>query len=113
MFRLVWCKSKFFLAREVNNGRGPADFVISYGSGDVCVIEIKLASNSHIEKNLKNQIDIYKTANKTEHGICMIVFTDDKEKNRVDEILARLGLENNPYIIRIDARNDKASASKV
>ena len=111
MFRLVWCESKFFLAREVNNGRGPADFVISYGSGDVCVIEIKLASNSHIEKNLKNQIDIYKAANKTEHGICMIVFTDDKEKNRVERILKRLGLENNPYIIRIDARNGKASAS--
>ena len=112
MFRLVWCESNYFVGRETNNGRGPADFVVSYGSGDVCVIEIKLASNSHLEYNLKKQIDIYKAANKTEHGIYIIVFTDDKEKLRVDRILGKLGLDNSPYIILIDARNGKTSASK-
>lgn len=113
MFRLVWCESNFFLARESNNGRGPADFVVSYGSRDVCVIEIKLASNPHLESNIKNQIDIYKAANNTEHGIYMIVFTDDKEKGKMEKILERLGLATSPYIITIDARNGKPSASKV
>ena len=50
-------------------------------------------------------------SNSTKHGIYIIVFTDDKEEKRMNDILTRLGLITSPYIIRIDARPNKISAS--
>lgn len=61
MYRLVWFASEYDVNREVNNGRGPADFKISIGSKDSTIVEFKLASNSKIRKNLENQVEIYKT----------------------------------------------------
>lgn len=39
--------------REVNNGRGPVDYKLSYGSKNSTLIEFKLASNKSLERNLK------------------------------------------------------------
>ena len=50
MYRLVWDASDFDVNREVNNGRDPADFKISMGSGDSTIVEFKLASNSKLRK---------------------------------------------------------------
>ena len=113
VFRLVWVDSEWDINPEPNSGRGPADFVVSLGANDKCVVEIKLASNSHLEKNLRNQLDIYKSANATSHGVFIIVYTSDKEEQRMDAILTKLGLNNSPYIVTIDARPNKVSASKV
>ena len=112
-FRLVWINSRFDLNREPNNGRGPADFVVSLGADDKCVVEFKLASNKKLKQNLANQLDIYKAANKTEHGVCIIVYMSSAELTRLDEILRQLQLDNNPNIIKIDASPRKISASKV
>jgi len=111
-FRFVWIDTKFDLNREVNNGRGSADFVVSFGSGDKCVIEFKLASNKQLEHNLQNQLEIYKEANRTNCGVCVIVFTSDAEYKRMKGVLTRLGLDGNPRIIAINAI-PKISASKV
>jgi hypothetical protein len=59
-FGLIWCRSEFDVNREPNNGRGPVDFKVSYGSGDKSLIEFKLASNSSLKRNLEKQVEIYK-----------------------------------------------------
>ncbi len=100
--------------REVNNGRGPVDYKLSRGKGDSTLIEMKLASNKKLKKNLQNQLDIYKVANDTGKGIVIIVYYTEKEFYRVKEILLDLGLVGNPDVYLIDARNDnKKSASAI
>ncbi|HEX9640686.1 MAG TPA: hypothetical protein VGB13_05175 [Candidatus Krumholzibacteria bacterium] len=59
MFDLVWLGSPSDVNREVNNGRGPADFTVSRGAHDKTVIEFKLASNSQLKRNLEKQAEIY------------------------------------------------------
>ena len=112
IFRLVWRGTRLSVDREVNNGRGPVDYKASACAKDSCLVEFKLASNSQLESNLKNQLNIYKAANDTEQGLCVIVYTSDGELKKVDKILASLGLATNPNIILIDA-SPKTSASKV
>ena len=56
MFDLVWLGSPSDVNREVNKGRGPADFTVSRGAADKTVIEFKLASNSQIKRNLEKQV---------------------------------------------------------
>lgn len=100
--------------REVNNGRGPVDYKISRGKNDSTLIEMKLAHNKKLKKNLQNQLDVYKAANSTEKGIVIIVYYTEKELDRVEEILRDLGLVKNPDVYLIDARNDnKKSASTI
>lgn len=98
--------------RESNRGRGPVDFTISEGSGDVCLVEMKMASNSKLEQNLANQLDVYKDANHTDHGVTIIIYTDDKEKEKLDRILTKLELKAGPDLVLVDARR-KVSASNV
>ena len=77
------------------------------------VIEFKLASNSKLKQNLKNQVQIYEKANDTKKSIKIILYFTDKEKERVDKILKELKLTNDESIILIDAINNKKSASNV
>jgi hypothetical protein len=49
----VWCGTEFDVNREVNNGRGPVDFKVSFGADDKSLIEVKLASNSSLKRNLE------------------------------------------------------------
>ena len=114
IFKLVWYNTIFDVNAEPNNGRGPVDFKISYGSKDKTLIEFKLAKNSQLKKNMKSQLNVYKSANETNKGITIIVFFTKEEEARMENILVQLKIENSRHIIRIDARKDnKKSASKV
>ena len=85
----------------------------SKSSFDKSLIEFKLASNSKLKQNLKNQVQIYEKANDTKKSIKIILYFTDKEKERVDKILKELKLTNDESIILIDAINNKKSASNV
>jgi hypothetical protein len=112
-FGLIWCKTDFDINREPNNGRGPVDFKVSFGSNDKSLIEFKLASNSQLKRNLQKQVPIYETANKTDKSVKVIVCYNAVDVRRVDNILSDLKMLNNESIVVIDARRDnKPSASK-
>ena len=112
MFKLTWFASDFDMNAEPNNGQGPADFIVSYGSKDKSVIEFKLASNSHLEKNLLKQAEIYSDASKATHPpIKAILYFKQAELNKVNNLLKKHKLENCKDIVLIDAR-PKLSASK-
>lgn len=113
MYRLVWYATEFDVNREVNNGRGPADFKISRGSRDSALVEFKLASNSKLKKNLENQVEIYKKANSTDRAIKVILYFTDEEYQKVITILNDLHLNRCKDIVLIDATDNKASASNV
>ena len=110
-FRLVWFSSPFDVNREVNNGRGPADYKVSMGADDATIVEFKLASNTSLKKNLQHQLEIYQSANNTEFGIKVIMFYTDSEKEKLVSVLRELNLDNKENVITIDAR-PKVSASK-
>lgn len=112
-FGLVWFGSELDLNREVDNGRGPVDFKASRGAIDKSLIEFKLGSNSQLKRNLKNQVEIYKQANKTPHAVKVIVCYTAEQERKVERILKELELAGDSSVIVIDARNDnKPSASK-
>lgn len=113
-FKAVWYASDFNADSEVNNGRGPVDFKVSYGKNDQTIIEFKLASNNQIKDNLKEQAEVYAAANDNPKIIKVIMFFTYEEEKRIKNILQELDLLNKNNIILIDARNDnKLSASKV
>jgi len=113
MYRLVWFGTPSDVSREVNDGRGPADFKISRGAHDKTVVEFKLASNSHLKNNLQKQAEIYQKASDAERAVKVIVCFSLAEQKKVLNVLNELNLAGKPNIILIDARADnKPSASK-
>jgi len=113
MFRLVWYGSPSDVSREVNDGRGPADFKISRGSKDKTIVELKLAKNTHLERNLEKQAEICQKASDAANAIKGILFFSRSELERVTKILRLLGWQGHQDIVTIDARNDnKPSAPK-
>ena len=104
--------STYRFDREVNNGRGSADFLVSKGSSDSTLIEFKLASNTSLESNLKYQDEIYKYASKTDKSIKVIFCFSLDELNKVKRLCVELGLLENKDYVLIDCRK-KPSASKV
>jgi hypothetical protein len=112
LYRLTWYGTLSDISREVNDGRGSADFKISRGAADKTIVEFKLASNSQLKKNLSSQVEIYKAASDAGNGYKVIFFFTDLELKRVQGILRELALSNERNIILIDARK-KLSASKV
>ncbi len=114
LYRLTWFATDLDVNREVNNGRGPVDYKISKGKKDVTLVEFKLAKNSKLEINLRNQVEIYKKANNTKSAVKVILYFNEKEKEKVDDILKKLRIKSSPNIILIDAsKENKISASKV
>lgn len=112
MFKLTWFASAYSADAEVNNGRGPSDFLISYGSNDKSIIEFKLAKNSQLERNLQHQAEIYTDASRATHPpIKVILFFKQSELIKVQSILSRLKLDKSKNIVLIDA-TQKSSASK-
>jgi hypothetical protein len=113
MFKLTWFATFFDVNSEVNNGRGPVDFKVSYGSREASLVEFKLASNTSLKKNLKNQVAIYEKANQTAKSLKVILYFSSGELAATNRVLRSLGLENSSSIVLIDARQDnKVSASK-
>jgi len=114
MYRLVWFGTPLDVNREVNNGRGPVDYKVSYGANNSTLVEFKLASNSKLKNNLAKQVEIYKAASDSKRAIKVIMYFSAEEELKVISILNDLGLSENDDIILIDARNDnKSSASNV
>ena len=113
IYRLTWYASPYDVNREVNNGRGPVDYSVSKGSIDKTLVEFKLASNSKLKMNLKNQVAIYEAASDTKKSIKVIMYFDEVEFAKVNNTLKELKLENDPNIILINACDDKPSASNV
>lgn len=113
LFKLTTYNSLFNYDAEVNNGRGPIDFVISMGSKDKTGLEFKLASNTKLRQNLENQTDVYKLDSNLKYIIKVIFFFTTKELNRVNKILDEIKKSaQNESIILIDCR-EKDSASNV
>ena len=114
MYRLVWYGTPLDVNREVNNGRGPADYKISYGKKYSTLVEFKLASNSKLKQNLEKQVDVYKAAAETDRAIKVILYFTDTEYEKVTKVMNDLGISGCPDVVLIDARNDnKPSASNV
>lgn len=113
LFRLVWHGTPSDVSREVDDGRGPADFKVSRGASDKTLVEFKLASNTQLKRNLEKQVGIYKKASDAETGYKVIICFNDQEFIKVRRILKELDMEVDPHIILIDADNsNKPSASK-
>tara|TARA_R110000868_G_scaffold73822_4_gene213701 strand:+ start:4439 stop:5962 length:1524 start_codon:yes stop_codon:yes gene_type:complete len=112
LYRLVWFGTPSDASAEANDGRGPVDFKISRGR-DKTLVEMKLAKNTKLEKNLAKQVEIYQAASDAKHAIKAIIYFTTSELARVKDILKRLSLDNNKDVVLIDARRDnKPSASK-
>lgn len=113
MYRLVWIGTPSDVSREVNDGRGPADFKISRGAQDKTIVEMKLGSNKQLERNLQKQAEIYQKASDAPKAVKVILFFSETEEQRVRSILKKLQLSQSRDIVLIDARNDnKPSGSK-
>jgi hypothetical protein len=113
MYRLVWIGTQSDVTTEANDGRGPADFKISRGALDKTIVEMKLASNSHLRHNLQKQADIYMKASDAKKSLTAILFFTREEELKVTKILKELNLEKDNSIVLIDARSDnKPSGSK-
>jgi hypothetical protein len=113
LYRFTWFASASDVSREVNDGRGPADYKISRGSKDKSIVEFKLASNPQLEKNLQHQTRIYQKASDANKSIKVILFFSESEHERVKAILRRPKLSGKESVVLIDARSDnKPSGSK-
>lgn len=112
IFRLTWFASPCDVNSEVNNGRGPADYKVSFGSRDSTIVEFKLGSSSSLKRNLMSQTEIYKRASKSISDIKVILCYTKAEIANVARILKGLKQEGAENVIVIDATR-KVSASKV
>ena len=111
-YRLTWFGTPSDVSHEVNDGRGPADFKVSRGSRDKTIVEFKLASNTHLQRNLENQVEAYQRASDADVGYKVVFCFTDAELKKVQRIVEELGLSQNHNIVLIDARK-KISASQV
>ncbi len=113
MFKMVTFGSLFDYNSEVNNGRGPIDFIVSIGSSDKIGLELKLATNTKLKQNLKNQGKIYQTDSNLKHVIKVIFFFNDEELKSVNNVFEELGKKVDNYEIFIIDCRKKESASNV
>ena len=114
IFKLTWFHSPYDVNSEVNNGRGSADYKVSFGVSDSTIVEFKLGRSSSLKRNLENQTDIYKKASKSQSDIKVILCYNQSEIKKVKEIVAKITNSNEipENIIIIDA-SKKISASNV
>jgi hypothetical protein len=113
LYRLTWHGTVHDISREVDDGRGPVDFKVSQGGRDKTLVEMKLASNSGLRRNLERQAEIYQAASDAKAALKVILFFSPDEEAKVSRILEELKLSDCPSIILIDGRRDnKPSGSK-
>ena len=112
IFRLTWFASPMDVNSEVNNGRGPADYKISFGERDSTIVEFKLGSSSSLKKNLLNQTSIYKKASKSINDIKVILCYTTSEIATVARVLKSINQQDAENVIVIDATK-RLSASRV
>lgn len=112
LYKLVWFGTPSDAGSEADDGRGPVDFKISRGRNKT-LVEMKLAKNTQLERNLRKQVEIYQTASDAETAIKVITYFSYEQFKRVKRILERLEMKGHKDIVLIDARSDnKPSASK-
>ena len=113
LYRLTWFASPSDVSREVNDGRGPADFKVSRGGADKTLVEFKLASNTHLRRNLQNQLPIYQRASDAKKAVKVIIYFSEGQLRQVTRVLRDLRLDGERSIVLIDARADnKPSGSR-
>jgi hypothetical protein len=114
LYRMTWFATDADVSREVDDGRGPADFKISKGAGDKTLVEFKLAKNRQLERNIAKQVEVYEGASDaTNPSLKAILFFTEAEQERVARILRKLEVQDSPHIVLIDARSDnKPSGSR-
>jgi len=105
--------SSYCFDREVNNGRGPVDFLVSKGTNDRTIIEFKLASNKEFENSLQFQMEVYRKANETLNSILVVFYFNIGELEKVHNLFNKYQTDIDNSRIIIDCRSDKPSASKV
>jgi hypothetical protein len=111
--RLVWFGTPSDVSTEANDGRGPVDYKISRGAADKTLVEMKLAKNPQLERNLERQVPIYQAASDAKQAIKVIIFFSKEGEDRANGILDKLGILGHKDIVLIDARGDnKPSGSK-
>lgn len=112
LYKLVWFGTPSDAGAEADDGRGPVDFKVSRGR-DKTLIEMKLAKNTQLEKNLQKQVEIYQNASDADTAIKAILYFTAEQFSRVTGILKKLGLTDHKDVVLIDARSDnKPSGSK-
>jgi hypothetical protein len=97
LYRLTWFGTTLDVTREANDGRGPVDFKVSKGARDKSLVEMKLASNTSLERNLKNQTAVYSKASDAKRSITVIVCFSAIDQRRVQTILKKLKRENDEH----------------
>lgn len=113
VFRFTWFGTRHDVTTEANDGRGPVDYKVSNGAADKSLVEFKLARNTQLERNLKKQTAIYQKASNARRAIIVILFFTGPEERKVQRILKRMGIDNCPHVVLVDARKDnKPSGSK-
>ena len=113
LYRLTWYATPSDVSREVDDGRGPADYKISRGNKDKTIVEFKLASNSQLKRNLQKQTEIYMKASDADKYLKVVIFFTEREQEKLTADLEELDMKGDTNIILIDARSDnKPSASK-
>ena len=113
MFRLVWFGTPSDVTSEANDGRGPADFKVSRGARDKTIVEMKLASNTALRRNLEHQTPTYQKASDSGAAVKVIIYFSHGERARVLKILDELKLRDSPNVVLLDARDDnKPSGSR-
>ena len=114
LYRLTWYATPSDVTREANDGRGPVDFKVSRGSPDKTLVEFKLAKNTQLERNLAKQTGIYeKASDPTNPSLKAILYFTGEQLLRVQRILQKLEMANDPNVVLIDACADnKPSGSK-
>src|SRR5262249_51253801 len=100
MYRLTWFATPSDVSREVNDGRGPADFKISRGALDKTLVEFKLARNTQLKRNLERQAEVYEKASdiRAKSTIKVIVYFTELEQLKVSRILEELKMLDDPNV---------------
>ncbi len=113
MFKMATHNSLFSYDSEVNNGRGPIDFIISFGIQDKIGLEFKLASNKKLKQNLLNQGKVYQEDSNLKHVIKTIFYFSNEELVRVSKILKDINKQvDNKEIFLIDCRKKESASNK-
>ena len=113
LFKFVWRATFYKIDAETDNGDGPADFVVSYGSNDSTVIEFKLASNKKLAHVFK-QVKVYEKANETNKKVITLFYFNDKEYDQSIKIIKDNKRENeiDKTIFLIDCRNRESASNR-
>lgn len=111
-----YCKANDLdLTRESDAGRGPVDFKFSSGYDIRVLVETKLNKNSQLLKGYDKQLEIYKSAERTQLAIYMVLIVSPNISSleRLEKHVAELRKENEatPKLFVIDGLI-RPSASK-